>query len=300
MARRSPSLAAAALVILNACQPMENLHPDVHGHRGSRGLMPENTIPAFLKAIDLGCDFLELDVVLSGDDEVIVSHEPWMSGRICVTPDEERITPDRERSINLHRMTVTEIQEYDCGGLAHPLFPDQKRVFAYKPTLRQVVETCDEHALLSGMVSPSYNVEIKSDPEWYGTYQPPPADYAQRVIREIDDLGIANRCIVQSFDPAILEAIHAERSDIPLAFLVENTDGLKKNLKRLTFKPHIYSPHYGLVDKKLLEALREEDIELVVWTVNEKKDIRRMLDLGVDGIISDYPDRVVMEMEGRE
>jgi glycerophosphoryl diester phosphodiesterase len=296
---RTGWLALSALLLTN-CTPMENLHPDIHGHRGCRGLMPENTIPAFLKAIDLGSDFLELDVVLSADGDVIVSHEPWMSGRICTDPEDAAIPPDVERSINLYRMTTAEIQAYDCGSLPHPSYPKQKQTPAYKPTLRQVVETADEHALFGGHVSPSYNIEIKSDPLWYGTYQPEPQAYAARVIRELDDLGITNRSIIQSFDPAILEVVHAERTDIPLALLVENNDGLKKNLKRLTFKPHIYSPHYSLVDKKLLEALREEDIELVVWTVNEKKDIRRLLDLGVDGIISDYPDRVVKELDGRE
>ena len=289
-----------ALLLTAACTPMENLHPDVHGHRGCRGLLPENSIPAFLKAVELGCDVLELDVVLSADNEVIVSHEPWMSGRICQTPEGERITPDVERTLNLYRMTTAEIQAYDCGSLAHPGFPKQNLISTFKPTLRQVVEAADEHALMNGMVSPSYNVEIKSDPDWYGIYQPDPVQYAARVVQEIDDLGIAGRCIVQSFDPTILEAVRAERSDLVLAFLVENNDGLKKNLARLSFAPDIYSPYFGLVDRKLLEALRELGIELVVWTVNERKDIRRLLDLGVDGIISDYPDRVVKEMEGRE
>jgi glycerophosphoryl diester phosphodiesterase len=292
--------AALFALLLTACTPMENLHPDVHGHRGCRGLLPENSIPGFLRAVELGCDVLELDVVLSADGEVVVSHEPWMSSTICMDPDDELIPLDQERSLNLYRMTIVEIQNYDCGSLAHPRFPDQKQESVFKPTLREVVEAADEHAMMAGVVSPAYNVEIKSDPEWYGVYQPEPLAYAKRVIQEIDDLGITNRCIVQSFDPAILEAVHAERPDIILAFLVENTDGLKKNLKRLSFKPQIYSPHHGLVDKKMLETLREEDIELVVWTVNEKKDIRRMLTLGVDGIISDYPDRVVKELEGRE
>ncbi len=289
-----------AVLLLNACTPMENLHPDIHGHRGCRGLLPENTIPGFLKAVDTGCDFLELDVVLSTDGEVIVSHEPWMSSKICQTQEEENIPVDRERSLNLYHMTVSEIQTYDCGNLPHSGFPEQKQYSAYKPTLRQVVEAADEHALMSGMVSPSYNVEIKSNPDWYGTYQPEPAEYAARIIREIDDLGITSRTVIQSFDPAILEVVHAERPDIVVAFLVENPDGLKANLARLSFKPEIYSPQYKLVDKKLLKALREADIELVVWTVNERKDIRRMLDLGVDGIISDYPDRAMSELEGRE
>jgi len=296
---RTP-LAALTALALASCTPMVNPHPDVHGHRGCRGLLPENSLPAFLKAVDLGCDFLELDVVLTGDGEVLVSHEPWMSGEICVTPDRQRIPPDTERSINLYRMTLAEIQRYDCGSREHPDFPDQAKRKVHKPTLREVVEAADEHALLSGMVAPSYNIEIKSEPAWYGTYQPDPGTYARRVIDEIDGLGIGGRCIVQSFDPAILEAVHAERPRIPLAFLVENADGLKANLARLTFKPAIYSPWYGLVDKKLLEKLREADIELVVWTVNGKKDIRRMLELGVDGIISDFPDRVVREMEAWE
>lgn len=279
---------------------MENLHPDIHGHRGCRGLLPENSIPGFLKAVEIGCDMLELDVVLSADDEVVVSHEPWMSSTICISQDEQRIPLDRERALNMYRMTLAEIQAYDCGSLPHPRFPDQEARAVFKPTLRQVVEAADEHALLNGMVSPSYNIEIKSAPAHYGTYQPDPATFARRVIREIDDLGITSRCIVQSFDPAILEVVNEERPDITLAFLVENADGLKKNLKRLSFQPAIYSPYFELVDKKMLEALRERNIELVVWTVNEPKDIKRMIQLGVDGIISDYPDRVVKELEARE
>ncbi|MBX2978083.1 MAG: glycerophosphodiester phosphodiesterase [Flavobacteriales bacterium] len=279
---------------------MENLHPDIHGHRGCRGLLPENSIPGFLKAVEIGCDMLELDVVLSADDEVVVSHEPWMSSTICTAANDEPIPLDRERALNMYRMTLAEIQAYDCGSLPHPRFPDQEARTVFKPTLRQVVEAADEHALLNGMVSPSYNIEIKSDPAHYGTYQPDPATFARRVIREIDDLGIANRCIVQSFDPAILEVVNEERPDLILAFLVENADGLKKNLKRLSFQPAIYSPYFELVDKKMLEALRERNIELVVWTVNEPKDIKRMLQLGVDGIISDYPDRVVKLLESRD
>lgn len=285
---------------LSACTPMENLHPDIHGHRGCRGLLPENSIPGFLKAVEIGCDMLELDVVLSADDEVVVSHEPWMSSTICTAANDEPIPLDRERALNMYRMTLAEIQAYDCGSLPHPRFPDQEARTVFKPTLRQVVEAADEHALLNGMVSPSYNIEIKSDPAHYGTYQPDPATFARRVIREIDDLGIANRCIVQSFDPAILEVANEERPDLILAFLVENADGLKKNLKRLSFQPAIYSPYFELVDKKMLEALRERNIELVVWTVNEPKDIKRMLQLGVDGIISDYPDRVVKLLESRD
>jgi len=285
--------AALIALSLTACTPMKNLHPELHGHRGCRGLMPENTIPGFNRALELGCDFLELDVVLSGDGQVIISHEPWMSAAICLDPQGDPIASEHERAFNLYHMTTEQIQACDCGSIEHADFPDQEQRKAYKPTLREMVEAVDEHALINGMASPSFNIEIKSDPAWYGTFQPEPGPYVEAVLATIDSLGLAERCIIQSFDPAILEVVNASYPSITLALLVENEDSWKKNLKRLSFTPAIYSPPFAMADQDLLEALHLEDIELVVWTVNEEADIKRMLDLGVDGIISDYPDRVV-------
>jgi len=292
MARPERSLVAIA-IILSACMPQKNLHPDVHGHRGCRGLLPENTIPGFLKATELGCDFLEMDVVISKDGQVIISHEPWMEHRICLDPMGDPIPEADERSHNLYNLTAAEIQTYDCGSLEHPDHPDQDQRKAYKPLLREMVEAVDEHALLSGVPPPSFNIELKSGPELYGKFQPEPSAFVHVVLESLDSLGIAERCILQSFDPAILEVIHLERPDIQVALLVENDAGLDAQLARLTFKPNIYSPHYSLADTTMLNALRAKEIELVVWTVNEPEDIRRMLELGVDGIISDYPDRAI-------
>lgn len=289
-----------AITLITACTTMESTRPEIHGHRGCRGLLPENTIPAFLHAVELGCDVLELDLVLTGDDQVLVSHEPWMSSTICIATDGSRIAEESERELNIHRMTLAEVQAHDCGSAAHPRFPDQRPTPAHKPTLREVVHAVDSLSRAKGLPKPRFNVEIKSYPEWYGTYQPQPIPYAIRVLRELDALDIAQRSIVQSFDPAILEAVHNERPDQTLALLVENTDGVKANLDRLTFAPTIYSPYFMLVNEAVLLELHEQGIKLVVWTVNEPADIRRMLDLGVDGIISDHPDRVMRELEGRE
>lgn len=289
-----------AITLITACTTMESTRPEIHGHRGCRGLLPENTIPAFLHAVELGCDVLELDLVLTGDDQVLVSHEPWMSSTICIATDGSRIAEESERELNIHRMTLAEVQAHDCGSAAHPRFPDQRPTPAHKPTLREVVHAVDSLSRAKGLPKPRFNVEIKSYPEWYGTYQPQPVPYAIRVLRELDALDITQRSIVQSFDPAILEAVHNERPDQTLALLVENTDGVKANLDRLTFAPTIYSPYFMLVNEAVLLELHEQGIKLVVWTVNEPADIRRMLDLGVDGIISDHPDRVMRELEGRE
>lgn len=294
----APVLAIALL--LSACMPQKNLHPDVHGHRGCRGLLPENTLPAFLRATELGCDYLELDVVMSGDGSLIISHEPWMRHDICLTPDGSPIKEEDERSYNLYRMTAEEIGRFDCGSLKHDGFPELKTRRAFKPLLAQLVGAVDEHAMLSGVAAPSFNIEIKSEPELYGTFQPEPRTLALAVINELDALGIADRCVIQSFDPAILEVIHAEREEIPLAYLVEGKGTLNEHLAKLTFVPAILSPHFSMANEALLKQIREREMELIVWTVNDRVDIKRMLDLGVDGIISDYPDRVFALLENRE
>lgn len=297
---RPEHLAIACTLILSACMPQKNLHPDIHGHRGCRGLEPENSLAAFRKATELGCDYLELDVVMSSDGQVIVSHEPWMRHDLCRTADADSITPQSERSFNLYTMTADEIRRFDCGSIENPAFPEQDQHITHKPTLAEVLEIVDEHALLSGVPPPSFNIEIKSDPALYGIYQPQPREFVLAVIAAMDSLGITDRCMLQSFDAAVLEVIHVERPEIAVALLVESEGSLDQHLDLLSFTPDIYCPHFSMVDEALLSAVRAKEIELVVWTVNEPRDIRRMLDLGVDGIISDYPDRAIRMLENRE
>ncbi|MBK9146445.1 MAG: glycerophosphodiester phosphodiesterase [Flavobacteriales bacterium] len=294
MAKAEHLIGALLPLALSACMNSTSRHeaPEVHGHRGCRGLLPENTVPGFLRAAELGVDWLELDVVISADGQVIVSHEPWMSHVICTDASGDHIPPEGERSFNLYGMTAAEIRAFDCGGLEHPRFPEQEQRRAHKPTLREVVEAIEETAIMGGG-QPGFNIEIKSDHALYGTFQPRPDDFARIVLKEIDELGITDRCIIQSFDPAALMAAHAEQPDLAYALLVENDEGPEVNLSRLMFTPAIYSPHFSLADEALRTKLQEQGIELVVWTVNERADILRMIALGVDGIISDYPDRVI-------
>lgn len=285
--------------MLLACEMTPGTNPpEVHGHRGCRGLLPENTVPAFLKAAELGVDWVELDVVVSADSQVVVSHEPWMDHRICLDGQGGTIGAPEERGLNLFLMTVAEIQRFDCGSLDHPDFPLQERRRVHKPTLREVVEALDEAALMGGSGAPGFNIEIKSDPALYGTHQPRPAEFARLVLTAIDSLGLGERAMIQSFDPAVLTAMHGIAAELPMALLVENADGLDANLQRLPFKPAIYSPHFSMADAGLVRDLQGRGIALNVWTVNDPADIKRMIALGVDGIISDYPDRVIKMLEG--
>ena len=293
-------IVAALAMLQGACTYEPVNRPDVHGHRGCRGLMPENTVPAFEKALELGCEWLEMDVVLTADDHVLVSHEPWMEHRICRTPEGDSITEMRSHGFNIFRMSLAEAQAFDCGSAQHPDFPDQENQKLHKPTLREVVEAVEEKAMELGAGGISYNIEIKSEPTLYGTYQPEPKRFVELVLAQVDSLGLDGRCVIQSFDPAILEAVHALNEEIPTALLVDNSDGLEMNLRRLSFTPTYYSPAFTLVDKSLVKELLDKEIQLLVWTVNDKSDMKRMIKLGVNGIISDHPERLIELLDEEE
>ena len=266
---------------------------DVQGHRGCRGLLPENTIPAFVEALKLGVTTLELDVVISQDEQVVVSHEPFLSHIICRTPDGRSIAEEEEKDFNLYEMSYREITRCDCGSNPHPQFPAQENFTAYKPLLRDVIDTVEQLIATKGLPSVVYNIETKSSPKGDGVFHPKPDKFTDLVLADIEEKGIEDRVVIQSFDVRTLQQIHKKKSSLTLALLVGNTDSLVKNLTKLGFTPQIYSPYFQLVDKDLIETVQQKDMKIIPWTVNEPEDIRRMIDLQVDGIISDYPDRVI-------
>ncbi len=286
-------IAATLTLLLGACMRSSNDLPEVHGHRGCRGLLPENTLPAFEKAAKLGCQWLEMDVVITGDGHVLVSHEPWMEHRICRTPQGDTITVEHERDFNIYHMSLAEVQAFDCGSRIHPDFPEQELQRLHKPTLEEVVSHIEELAMEEGLGNVGYNIEIKSEPALYDKFQPNPQPFAERVIATIDSLGIGNKVIIQSFDPAVLEAVHTIDQEIPVALLVDNGNDLPTNLARLSFTPDYYSPAQALVDAALMRALDQRQIDLLVWTVNDEADMRRMINFGASGIITDYPDKLI-------
>lgn len=293
-------LAAVAALASGGCTYEPVTRPEIHGHRGCRGLLPENTLPAFLEAAEMGCDLLELDVVITADSQLLVSHEPWMSHRICRTPQGDSITEQQEHDFNIYRMTVAEAQSFDCGSTPQVAFPDQELSPQFKPTLRQVVEAVDLKMMDNGTAGVGWNIEIKSEPALYDVFQPRPERFARLVLAEIDSLGIGGRTVIQSFDPAILEEIHRTDETMATALLVDNTNGLERNLARLSYTPTHYSTAFALADKALVKTLDSLGIELLVWTVNDKSDLRRMIKLGVGGIITDHPEKAIKLLDEEE
>lgn len=287
--------ALSGIFFCNSLQAQTKM--DVQGHRGCRGLMPENTIPAFLKAIDLGVTTLEMDAVISKDGKVIVSHEPFMSHVICRGPEGENITEEEEKSYNIYQMTYEEIRECDCGSLLHPGYPEQQKLTVSKPLLSEAIREVEAYLEDNNLAKVRYNIETKSTPEGDNTFHPEPKKFVDLLMEVIEEGGIADRSTIQSFDMRTLQYAHQQYPDMELALLVGNAKSPQKNLDALGFVPEIYSPYYKLVSKKTVDFAREKNMQIIPWTVNEPKDIRKMIKLEVDGIISDYPDRVISALK---
>lgn len=262
---------------------------DFEGHRGARGLLPENTIPSFLKALEFGVTTLEMDVVITKDHQVVLSHEPYLSSEICSKPDGSPITPSEERATNIYQMTYAELSRYDCGKRGHERFPEQKPLPATKPLLRDVIKAVENARAEKNLPPVFYNIETKLTREGDGVFHPRPDEFARLVYEEVKRNGALDRAIFQSFDERSLEALRRIDPDVYFCLLVDNQDGLEKNLARLSFAPQIYSPHYKLVTPDLIEAAHRRGMKVIVWTVNALDEMKALKAMGVDGIITDYP-----------
>jgi glycerophosphoryl diester phosphodiesterase len=266
---------------------------DLQGHRGARGLYPENTIPGFLHALELGVTTLEMDVVINAEGHVVLSHEPWMSAEICRHPDGRDVTHAEERRLKIYEMSDQQVARFDCGSRGNARFPRQQPMPVAKPLLDQVLQSVAEWSSRSGNEAVRFSIEIKSRPEGDGVYHPGVDEFARILYEVLRDHGVLERSLVQSFDERALEAIHRIDPRVSTVWLIEASRAYEKNLLRLSFTPDVYSPYFKLVDRNLVEYMHSKNIQVIPWTVNEASDIRKMLDLGVDGLITDYPDLAI-------
>lgn len=271
---------------------------DWQGHRGARGLAPENTLPAFLKALEFPyIHTLELDIAVSADNQVLISHEPWMSAAICSTPSGDAVKAEDENKLLLYQLPYAEIAKYDCGRRGNERFPEQQAMAAHKPLLKEVVEVVKAHCAKTKRKLPNYNIEIKSQPAWDGKRTPHPVEFAKLVLKEIQKLGISNSCCIQSFDPRVLREMRAIAPKMTLALLVENRRGMEANVQELGFIPNIYSPYFGLLSAEVVQKAHAMGMKVIPWTVNETSAMQKFMEMGVDGIITDYPNRIPEEVK---
>lgn len=264
---------------------------ETEGHRGCRGLLPENTLPAFKEAIKLGVTTLEMDVVISQDGEVVVSHEAFLNHEITTQPDGSFIKENEEKSFNIYKMDYAAIKKFDVGLKIHPRFPFQEKVKAYKPTLSEVIDFSDTYTKKLSVSPIRYNIEIKCMPATDGIYHPLPSTFIDLVMRVVSDKKVENRVTLQSFDIRPLQDLNKKYPDIEIALLYEGAAdvSLQEQIDKLGFTPNKYSPEYILVNKELIDTCKKMGVKVIPWTVNELEDMKVLKALGVDGIITDFP-----------
>jgi glycerophosphoryl diester phosphodiesterase len=264
---------------------------DVQGHRGARGLKPENTIPAFLLAIDSGVTTIEMDVVITKDKQVVVSHEPWISPAICLDPSGDPLQTKDEKKFNIYQLTYDEVKQFDCGSLGNKNFPLQEKTAISKPLLSDVIGAVENHIKSYASYEVDYNIEIKSSPEGDKKFHPSVEEFSDLVYALVDQYLPLERIVIQSFDFRVLKYWNKKYPHIRLAALIENNKSIDSNLAALGFKPSIYSPYFKLLSKEKVSHLHREKIRVIPWTVNEVSEMLSLKGMGVDGFITDYPDR---------
>ncbi len=277
---------------------------DVQGHRGARGLMPENTVPAFLLALDTGVTTLEMDLAITKDGHVVVSHEPWMSAAYCLDPSGKETVEKDEKKNNIFLMTYEQVKQWDCGSKGNTRFPQQQKINVSKPLLADVIVAAENHIKNFTKYEVDYNIEIKSEPEGDNKFHPKPEEFSDIVYKLIDQYLPWDRVVIQSFDFRVLKYWHKKYPQVRLAALVENLNTIDENLKALGFMPDIYSPDYKLLDKNEVDFIHRQipsrllkpgknspHVRVIPWTVNDEKEMTELKAMGVDGFITDYPDR---------
>lgn len=267
---------------------------EIHGHRGNRGGQPENTIAAMISAMDIGATTLEMDLHVSKDKKVVVSHDPYFNEKITTAPEGKFLSADEARRRLLYTMDYDSIKKYDVGSKPNPDFPDQKKVVTSKPLLSDLLQATEIHSKAIKRAI-FYNIEIKSDPAGDETKHPSVEEFTELAMAVISKAGITQRTIVQSFDNRALQVMHEKYPDVKLSLLIEKDDArsVEQMIKGLGFAPEVLSPAFELVSQNMIQYCHSNNIQVIPWTVNNEGDMVRLKDMGVDGIISDYPDRLV-------
>ncbi len=264
---------------------------DKQGHRGCRGLMPENTWPAMKTALDLGVTTLEMDVVITEDKKVVLSHEAFFNHEITTKPDGSHVTQAEEKTLKIYHMPYSQVKTYDVGMKPHPRFPQQQKIKVYKPLLSAVLDSVKEYMKTSRRPFPFFNIETKTSPSGDLLFHPKPEEFVDLLMQVIKEKGIEEQVVIQSFDARTLKYIKQKYPTIKTAMLQEEFSiTLKVDfIKQLGFTPDIYSPDYKAVNDSMVKACHRQNMKIIPWTVNDKATIEKLKTLGVDGIITDYP-----------
>ena len=261
---------------------------DVQGHRGCRGYLPENTLPAFARALEIGVNTLELDVGVTRDGVVVVHHDRGLNPAIARGADGKWVT----RATPINHLTWAQLQSYDVGRL-DPASTYGKKFPQQKPLDGTRVPRLADLFAMAGKSGVRFNIEPKSDADKPDETLPP-EPFARALIAEVRKAGMEKRTTVQAFDWRLLKVVEREAPELPTVYCTEGHGSDPARVHEAGGK--IWSPDFERVTPEKLAAARKYNLWVTVWTVNEPADIARMIAMGVDGIACDYPDRVIQQL----
>lgn len=263
---------------------------EVQGHRGARSLRPENTLAAFKYALENKIEVLEMDLSYTKDHVLVLNHDETINPTLCLDPQGHKIT----QKIYIHELTLKEVQKYDCGSLMNPRFPRQV------PAPKEKIPTFEEVLALVNSYEKSQNqkyrlnVEIKVHNEFIKKNTP---RMVKELIASVKKHKIYDRAVIQAFDIDVIDQARIQDSKIKTAFLIEEKMEdvlLRLNIKSVSdlikkYKFNILSPNFKVINKEQVKNLQAQGIQVIPWTVNEAKDWQNLIEMEVDGIITDDP-----------
>jgi glycerophosphoryl diester phosphodiesterase len=269
------------------------INVEVQGHRGTRGLRPENTLPSFMAAIEAGVDALELDLLVTQEGELVIHHDYYINDKLCTHLDGSAI---QSPAPLIHSLSLSQIKQFDCGRKINPRFPKQQSIPGTQiPTLKE---------LFAALLASSHpnakkvrlNLEMKRDP-LRPELTAEPAFFAKELLKLVSDCGFKNRVYYSSFDPRMLAEVKKLDPKATIAFLKEDDlEGFVETAKKL--KADIVSPDHELLkNSEEIKALKELGFRVVVWTVNDVDRCNELIQMGVDGIITDYPQDIIAKLK---
>lgn len=266
---------------------------EVQGHRGARSVRPENTMAAFEYALKVGVDTIEMDLAVTKDEILVVSHDPYINPSFCLGPKGQEV-PEK---LAIRTLNYKQIKSYNCGAKINPKFPKQVLGdFHIIPTLRNVFKWIKKQKTKKSQLV-KFNIETKLVPGMEKLALPPKV-FAKKLIELIKEFNLTKRTTIQSFDHRTLREAKALEPTISIAALI---GGTLPNLRLIAkdLKADIISPYYLWINKKTVQELKKDGVRVIPWTANEEKVWRNLIDYGVDGIITDDPAALIKYLKFR-